>query len=243
MEQGRADGNPVIGTTRNKEESRDRVLTPPELRLIWSELGDDDFADIVRLLALTGQRAGEIAGLTHSEMHDAQITLEKERTKNDRAHVVPLSAAAMAIIAKHEKRDDRDLIFGRGAKPFSGWSKCKERLDARITKAHGGKEIAHWTPHDLRRTFATYASGGLPALQAAKLSAADKELAKGLEIEPHVIEAVLNHVSGTRGGVAGIYNRSTYEPQKRAALDRWAERLLAIVQGHPSKITPLRREA
>jgi integrase len=241
MEQGRADTNPVIGTTRNKEQSRDRVLTPPELRLIWSELGDDDFADIVRLLALTGQRASEIAGLKHSEIHDAALLLPGERTKNHRPHLVPLPAAALAIIAKHEKRRDRDLIFGRGAKPFSGWSKCKERLDERITKANGG-EIPHWTPHDLRRTFATCAAGGLPALQAAKLLAADKDLAKGLEIDLHVIEAVLNHVSGTRAGVAGIYNRSTYEPQKRTALDRWAERLIAIVEGRPSNVTPLRRE-
>jgi hypothetical protein len=115
-------------------------------------------------------------------------------------------------------------------------------LDKEITKANGA-EIPHWTPHDLRRTFATYAAGGLPALQAAKLSAADKELAKGLEIEPHVIEAVLNHVSGTRAGVAGIYNRSTYEPQKRGALNRWAERLIAVVEGRQSNVTPLRREA
>ena len=139
MEQGLADINPVIGTARNKEQSRERVLTPAELRLMWANLGDDHFAAIIRLLALTGQRAGEIAGLHWSEIHDGMILLPAERSKNHRAHVVPLSAAALAIIEAREHRADRDLIFGRGTKPFSGWSNCKERLDERITKANGGK--------------------------------------------------------------------------------------------------------
>jgi len=243
MEQGLADINPVIGTARNKEQSRERVLTPAELRLIWANLGDDHFAAIVRLLALTGQRAGEIAGLCWLEIHDGMILLPGERSKNHRAHVVPLSSPALAIIAAQERRADRDLIFGRGKKPFSGWSNCKGRLDARIKKANDGKEIPHWTPHDLRRTFSTYAGGGLPAHQLAKLSPRDKEQAKGLGIEPHIVEAILNHVSGSRSGVAGTYNRSTYEGPKRVALDLWAEHLTAIVEGRTSNVTPLRREA
>jgi integrase len=242
MEQGLADINPVIGTARNKEQSRERVLTPAELRLIWANLGDDDFADIIRVLAFTGQRAGEIAGLHRSEIHDGMILLPAERSKNHRAHVVPLSPSALDIINKRERRPDRDLIFGRGTKPFSGWSNCKERLDARITKANGGKEIPHWTPHDLRRTFATYAGGGLPAHQLAKLSARDKGQAKGLGIEPHIVEAILNHVSGSRSGVAGTYNRSTYEGPKRVALDLWADHLNAIVEGRQTNVTPLRRD-
>ena len=243
MEQGLADINPVIGTARNKEQSRERVLTPAELRLIWANLGDDHFAAIVRLLALTGQRAGEIAGLCWLEIHDGMILLPGERSKNHRAHVVPLSSPALAIIDAQARRADRDLIFGRGKKPFSGWSNCKGRLDARIKKANDGKEIPHWTPHDLRRSFSTYAGGGLPAHQLAKLSPRDKEQAKGLGIEPHIVEAILNHVSGSRSGVAGTYNRSTYEGPKRVALDLWAEHLTAIVEGRTSNVTPLRREA
>ena len=244
LEQGMAaDTNPVVGTSRNKEKSRERVLTPAELRLIWANLGDDHFAAIVRLLALTGQRAGEIAGLSWKEIHEGMILLPAERSKNHRAHVVPLSSPALAIVDTQEHRADRDLIFGRGAKPFSGWSNCKERLDARIKKANGGKDIPHWTLHDLRRTFSTYAGGGLPAYQLATLPARDKELAKGLRIEPHIVEAILNHVSGSRSGVAGTYNRSTYEGPKRVALDLWAEHLTAIVEGRASNVTPLRREA
>jgi integrase len=243
LEQGTADANPVVGTSRNKEQSRDRVLTPAELRLIWANLGDDHFAAIVRLLALTGQRAGEIAGLRWKEIHDGMILLPAERSKNHRAHVVPLSCPALAIIDAQEHRADRDLIFGRGTKPFSGWSNCKERLDARIKKANRGKDIPHWTPHDLRRTFATYAGGGLSAHLLAKLPARDKEVAQGLDLDPHIVEAVLNHISGARGGVAGTYNRSTYENPKRIALDRWAEHLTAIVEGRASNVTSLRREA
>jgi integrase len=244
MQQGVADINPVIGTMRNEEQSRDRVLTPSELRLIWNELGDDDFGAIIKLLALTGQRAAEIAGLSWSEIADDDtIILAGERTKNHRPHTVPLSAAAAAIIAAQPKREHRNLIFGRGEQPFSGWSKCKERLDERIAKANHGKPIPHWTPHDLRRTFSTYCSGGLPEHQFKKLPPREREAAGGLGIQPHIVEAVLNHVSGARAGVAGTYNRSTYAHEKKAALDLWADRLLAIVEGRASNVTPLRREA
>ena len=242
IEQGIAETNPVIGTSRHEEQSRDRVLAPAELRAIWNALGDDDFGSIIKLLALTGQRAAEIAGLCWSEIADDTIVLPGERTKNHRPHIIPLSDAAAAIIAALPKREERDLIFGRGSKPFSGWSNCKERLDARIKKATG-KNLPHWTPHDLRRTFATYASGGMPEHQVKKLSARDKEAASGLGIEPHVIEAVLNHVSGHKAGVAGIYNRSSYAREKKTALDLWADRLIAIVGDRESNVTQLRRGA
>jgi integrase len=241
MEQGRADANPVIGTARNREQSRERVLAPAELRAIWSALGDDDFGDILRLLSLTGQRAGEIAGLMFSEIHDGMIVLGGDRTKNHRAHVVPLSDPAKSILAKREKQGDRELVFGRGAKPFSGWSNCKERLDEKIVKTTGSP-LPHWTPHDLRRTFATYAGGGMPAHLLEKLPPTDKAMARGLGVHPHVIEAVLNHVSGHKAGVAGIYNRSSYEHEKKHALDLWAVHLAAIIEDETSNVTPLHRE-
>jgi integrase len=243
MEQGIADTNTVIGTARHKEQSRDRVLAPAELRLIWNALSDDDFGSIIKLLALTGQRAAEIAGLCRSEIADGTIVLPAERTKNHRPHIVPLSPAAAAIIEAQPKREKRDLIFGRGEKPFSGWSNCKERLDARIKKANSGKAIPHWTPHDLRRTFATYAGGGLPEHQIKKLPPQDTEAASGLGIQPHVVEAALNHISGHKAGVAGTYNRSTYAREKKAALDLWADRLMVIVENRASNVTPLRRGA
>ena len=226
-----------------RETSRERVLAPAELRLIWNALPDDQFGDIVRLLALTAQREAEIGALSKTEITDELIVLPSQRTKNKRAHVIPLSGAAAAIINRQPERDGRELLFGNGEGGFSGWSNCKERLDAAITKANDGKPIQHWTLHDLRRTFATYAGGGLPAHQLEKLPKQDKEIARGLGIQPHVIEAVLNHVSGHKAGVAGIYNRSSYEREKRQALDLWADHLIAIVESRTSNITPLRREA
>lgn len=83
----------------------------------------------------------------------------------------------------------------------------------------------------------------MPEHQLKKLPLKDRNAAGGLRIQPHVVEAVLNHVSGTRGGVAGVYNRSTYAAEKKIALDLWADRLLAIVEDRASNIAPLRREA
>jgi integrase len=244
IQHGRADANPVVNVEKKQEQSRDRVLTPSELRLIWKGLGDDNqYAAIIRLLALTGQRASEIAGLRRGEVHDDQIILPGERTKNGRDHVLPLSGIAAQILEQQPNRNGRDLIFGDCDGPFSGWSRCKARLDQRIKEANGGKPIDAWTPHDLRRTFATYAGGGLPEHQLKKLPLQERELAAGLGVEPHVIEAVLNHVSGHKSGVAGIYNRATYPREKKVALDLWADRLIAIVESRPTKVTPLRRGA
>jgi integrase len=234
------DANPVIGVRRNPEKSRERVLLPAELRAIWNALGDDDYAAIIKLLALTGCRAAEIAGLRWSEVHGDVIILPGDRTKNHREHVVPLAPAARAIIASRPKREDREFVFGRGQQAFSGWSKCKERLDAKI-KEKAGKALPHWTPHDLRRSFATYCCGGLPEHLFATLNARDKKLAGGLGIGPHIIEAALNHVSGHKSGVHGTYNRSTYASEKKTTFERWAEHLAAIVEGRESVVVPLQR--
>ena len=197
-------------------------------------------AAIVKLLALTGQRASEIAGLCWSEIHDDDIIFPAERTKNGRPHVLPLSEVAAEIIAQQPRREGRDLIFGTSNGPFSGWSNCKQRLDERITKANGGKPIPHWTPHDLRRTFASYAGGGLPEHQLKKLPPKDRDAASGLGIEPHVIEATLNHVSGTKAGIVGVYQRGTYPREKKTALDLWADRLIAIAEGRKSNVITLK---
>jgi integrase len=113
MQRGLAENNPVIGTETNEEKSRDRVLTPAEFRLIWNALEDDQYGACIKLLALTGQRLNEIGRLRRSEIHDGQIILPPERTKNAKPHVLPLSGAAAAIIAQQPKGAG-DLIFGNG---------------------------------------------------------------------------------------------------------------------------------
>lgn len=214
MAHGLVEHNPVIGTIVQREQPRERVLSPDELRILWNNLADNHYGAILKLLLLTGQRANEIAGLRWSEIKDSTIYLPAERTKNKRSHSVPLSPAALAIIEAQPRRVLRDLIFGEADGPFSGWTQCQNRVNAKIEAQ--GKGLPHWTPHDLRRSFATHSAE--------------------LGIQPHLIEAVLNHISGHKGGVAGIYNRASYDREKRIALDRWAEWLLAVVEGRQSNI-------
>jgi integrase len=226
IQEGMAEFNPVTGTSRAPEKSRDRVLSATEINVIWNALPDDHFGAIIKLLALTGARANEIAALRWDEVHNNMIVLPAERTKNSRSRVIPLSEPARAIINAQPRRTNadgkiRELVFGFGEGAFAGWGKCRERLNERITKATG-KTLPHWTPHDLRRTAAT--------------------MMAELGVQPHVIEAVLNHVSGHRAGVAGIYNRASYEREKTVALDLLAEHLTAIARGRKSKVTPLRRQ-
>jgi integrase len=209
-------GNVATHTNKREERSRERVLSDAELTAIWAACRDDDYGKILKLIALTGQRGGEIAGLRWDEVHDDQIILPAERTKNHRTHVVPLSEAARAILGTVNARS-RAHVFGRDDTGFKGWDKAKEALDVRIAAE---SPIPHWTPHDLRRTVATRMAD--------------------LGVQPHVIEAVLNHASGHKSGVAGIYNRATYDKEKREALNLWATHLLAVVEGSPSKIVALR---
>jgi integrase len=238
------DVNPAVGVPREEEASRARVLLPAEIRAIWRELGDDQYAAIVKLLLLTGCRREEIGGLRRSEIHDNAIALPSARTKNRRGHVIPLAPMAREIIAAQPLRVDangtiRDLLFGLGSGGFNGWGKAKAKLDAQITSALG-ESLPPWTIHDLRRSVATYCTGGLPAHLLATLPVRDREFGRGLAVPPHVVEALLNHASGHKAGVAGTYNRSTYETEKAHALALWANHVSAIVEGTSSKVTMLR---
>jgi integrase len=210
MKQGLIDANPILGTERRAEGSRDRTLDADELRTVWKALGADEFGAIVQLLILTAQRREEIGSLRWSEITDDAIELPAERVKNGRAHTIPLSAPARCIIDTLPRRNGRDFVFGRGEGGYSGWSRSKARLDERIAEMNKGP-IRGWTLHDLRRTAVT-------------------EMAE-IGIQPHVIEAVINHISGHKGGVAGIYNKATYSQEKIAALARWAEHVMALVEG------------
>jgi integrase len=212
------EGNVASYTNKREESSRDRVLTDSELGLIWNACLHDDYGAILKLLMLTGQRANEIAQLRWNEVHDEQIVLPAERTKNARSHLIPLSEAAKGILPWF-REGDRTFVFGRDNTGFSGWGKAKEKLDVRVAEAK--KPLEHWTVHDLRRTVAT---------RMAELG-----------VPPHIIEAVLNHVSGHKGGVAGIYNRATYDKEKREALNLWAEHVMAAVEGRAATILPLKR--
>jgi integrase len=219
--EGLTDVNPVVGTRKPVDEvARDRVLTDAELVVVWNEAGDGDFGAIVRLLILTGQRREEVAAMTWDEvgLDAATWRIAGDRTKNARAHEVPLSSLALEILRMRE-RSGRALIFGSREGPFSGWSKAKLSLDSRVSDLLG-RAPAPWRLHDIRRTVAT--------------GMAD------LGVQPHVIEAVLNHISGHKAGVAGVYNRASYANEKRRALDLWAEHVASLADGRESNVFPLR---
>jgi integrase len=210
MGEGLADGNPVIGTNKATEEvSRDHVLRDAEVAAIWKACRDDDYGRIVRLLILTGQRRDEVGSMRWEEisLEQAIWSIPRERTKNGLPHDVPLSDAALEILRSAPHRDGRSFVFGDGVGGFQGWSSAKSALDSRIAKT--GMRVRPWRLHDLRRTAATRL-GELGTL-------------------PHVVEAILNHISGHKAGVAGVYNRATYAKEKRSALNAWAEHLLRCV--------------
>jgi len=216
MHEGIAPSNPVAATNKHGNgKSRDRTLSDAELAVVWKASPGDQYGAIVRLLLLTGQRREEIGALRWSEINrdKALIAFPGERTKNGRPHDVPLADMALAIIEAQPQREDRNLIFGEREGAFQGWSKAKAALDKAIAK---NGAVAPWRLHDLRRTVATRMCD--------------------LGVQPHVVEAVLNHVSGHKSGVAGIYNRSVYTPEKRAALILWADHVSGLAGGKAANI-------
>jgi integrase len=212
--------NPVAGSHRPADpKPRVRVLTDSELVAIWNAVGSDgDYGRVIRLLTLIGARASEVGGMRWSEL-DLDVgtwTLPTERSKNRRAHTIALPAPALAII-ESIPRTDRDHLFGtRADAGFTSWPWCKQELDRKIAGT-----VKPWRVHDVRRTVATRMAD--------------------IGIEPHVIEQILNHVGGHKAGVAGIYNRSSYERPVKAALQCWSECVLALVAGRESKVVTLQR--
>jgi integrase len=217
---------------------RERVLSDDEIGEIWRAAGNaaSPYRTIIRLLILTGQRRGEVAGINWGEISDdlATWTMPGERTKNGAPHMVPLSAPVRDLLralqpddANEAKRAIADrrasgtlVLPGGMGTPFAGWSKSKATLDKAImaARAKGAADagtspapLAPWSVHDLRRTVAT----GLQRL--------------GVRLE--VTEAVLNHISGSRGGIAGVYQRHDWAAEKRAALEAWAAHVTAVVAG------------
>lgn len=207
------ESNPAAGMAKaSPENKRTRVLSDKEIRVIWlaAESEAFPFGDIVRLLLLTGQRRGEVAGALWPEfdLKGRQWLLPAERSKNGLPHLIPLSDPTLAILKGMPRFASGDFVFGLGGRNgFSGFSKGKRRLGETITELNDG-ELPDWDIHDLRRSVAT----GM-----AKLG-----------IQPVVIEAALNHVTGVRSSIASVYNLHSYEKEKRDALTRWAEHLIKV---------------
>ena len=199
-----ADSNPVTFTERQIERPRERTLSDAELKAIWAATaGIGTYDRIVRLALLTGCRRDEIGGLRWDEIGDDWLVIGGTRMKNGATHEVALlRMIAAALPARPEKTEG--CVFGRRGTGFSGWSKCKKALDAKIAEV--GVAIAPWTLHDPRRTFST------------RLHDAG--------VEPIVVEALLAH---KQQGVAGVYNRASFREAKRSALIGWHEILSGIL--------------
>lgn len=200
-----------------KPASRDRVLSDAELALAWraADALGYPFGPLVHLLILTGARRDEVAALDWSELNrEAQSwTLPAARAKNTQVAENALSAAAIEILDNIAARGGfvdawprSGFVFSTtGTSSVSGYSRAKRRLDATmaaLAQGEGQLPPEPWRLHDLRRTLAT----GLQKL--------------GVRLE--VTEAVLNHVSGSRSGIVGVYQRHNWKDEKRTALEAWA---------------------
>jgi integrase len=209
------------------------VLSDAELAAVWrgAIAAGYPFGPFVQLLILTGQRREEVAALQWSELDQERAlwTLPAQRAKNGVVHDIPLSGQSLDVlnaIARRISGSDQAIwpqvgyVFSMtGAKPVTGYSAAKKRLDKLTMDAaerqppepgtSGSKAPTAWRFHDLRRTLAT----GLQRL--------------GVRFE--VTEAVMNHVSGARSGIAGVYQRHNWSDEKRAALDAWSAHVASIV--------------
>lgn len=188
-----------------KEVARDRWLTDDEIISFWRgcETEGYPFEQFGKLLLLTGQRLREISDMRWSELdlEKATLTLKGSRTKNGTLHVLPLPPQAVAMLSAIPRFLDSDYVFTTtGKTPISGYGRFKRRLDVFV-----GLDAEDWRFHDLRRTAATNMAI--------------------IGVQPHIIEAVLNHKTGIVSGVAAVYNRYAYVDEKREALERWANRV------------------
>ena len=212
-----------------KEVSRDRVLSDDELRLVWRccEAIGWPFGPLFQLLILTAQRLGEVSLMRWRELDldNGMWSLPSETVKNGVANEVSLSPTAVAILSSLPNVGQHGFVFpalNGSANPVSGFSRAKRRLDKEIAAALVKADhplIPPWILHDLRRTAAS---------RMAQLG-----------IAPHVIEKVLNHVTGSLAGVAGVYNRFGYGPEKRNALETWAAHLQRLIEPPDARVVAL----
>lgn len=199
---------------RHRPLSRDRVLDDFELGLLLRsvDVADERFAIAIRLLVLTGARRQEVLSASWGEfdLEAGEWLIPGTRTKNGKPLLLPLGPLAVGLIKSIPRLNSSDLLFpssrASSNAPFSGVSKSIDQVRGRMLELaqEQGRVASHWRIHDLRRSFVT----GMSALQNPSVA-------------PHVVEALVNHVSGAKAGVAGVYNRHQYYSEKKIALKAW----------------------
>jgi integrase len=216
--EGLVEANPFAFTNKAPENgARKRTPTLEELAEIWRAAGDGHYGQLVRLLILTGARRAEIANLRWSEVDPVTgwITISAERTKNGSAHEIPITGPVANILesCRQAHHPGRDLVLGRRKGGFQHFSTSKSELDERINAAraaYGVGPMPAWVLHDFRRALSTL-------------------MHQRLGVAPHIVEACLGHVGVFKAGVAGVYNTAMYREQRRDALERWADLLMAAI--------------
>jgi integrase len=228
LDRGLIEVHPIAGLKPpGKEIKHDRILTDAEVRAFWdaAEALGYPFGPALLLFLITAQRRGEVTTMRWSniDLTRAVWTIPGDIAKNGQVHEVPLSDLALGILRTLPRFAGSDLVFTTtGVTPISGFTRVKDRLDLAMG-------VSNWRFHDLRRT----AASGMARLGVA----------------PHVIEKVLNHISGQISGVAAIYNRHGYYAEKRAALQTWSQFILdeikPFVVGHDraARLDPFERSS
>jgi integrase len=211
VDRGIVEANPAAGIKPpHREHPRDRILSDDEIRALWAAWGaiGYPFGTIQKLLLLTAQRRGEVAGMRWDQLDlDRGVwRLTSADTKTGREHVLPLAPAVVELLREFPQIDDSPLLFPANrrssVRSVSGFSKAK-----RATDQLSG--IDDWTWHDLRRSAAT-------------------AMAK-LNVPPHVCERILNHsASGMMSAIARVYNVHSYQAEMRIALDAWSREIERI---------------
>jgi integrase len=207
-----------------KDRARTRVLSDEEIRAIWPALDEaGTFGALIKTLLLTAQRRDEVAQMSRKEIGgDGIWTIPANRYKTKRPNFVPLSKAALAVIAAQPKIEDCDYVFASRAKtPFTGFGKSKAALDNAVFAAMKKQPkdrakvepLPNWTLHDLRRTA--------------------KTLMVRAGVRPDISERVLGHMIA---GVEGTYDRHSYADEKRDALEKLAAMLERILNRLPSNV-------
>jgi integrase len=215
------EGNPALRVKPPaKEKSRERVLENEEIKTLWKNLdrlpGDSGTRLALQLLLVTAQRPGEIASLSWEEIDAESVwTIPAEKSKNGRAHRVPLSPLALELLGSLPHGEEGP-VFPSPVNPRKPITRAA--LAHMLYRGRRFLKMDPFTPHDLRRT----AASKMAAMGVSRLT----------------IGKVLNHADR---GATSVYDRHGYDEEKRAALLAWSEKLRDIIEGRKGKVLPLAR--
>jgi len=216
VQRGLIEVSPITGIKApgGQETPRDRILADSELRALWgaADALEQPYRGVVQLLVLTGQRRGEVSGLTWREidLETKLWTLPAGRAKNGVEHAIPLPDQAVEILKSIPRVAGSEFVFTiSGRSHIRGYGIIKRRLDGLMPA-----DVAPWVFHDIRRTVAS----GMARL--------------GVNLP--VIEKLLNHVSGSFGGIVSVYQHHDFAEPKRAAMTAWANFVEQLVNGEPA---------